>query len=121
MSKISGRATVRIDGTFYDSLPGASITPGGIQNTDQAGMWEVHHSEALIPAVMSASFPAKEGVSVASFQGKSGVEVTFVTDTGQTYIMRDAFVTNVVSLPVGGGGGYFPVEFKSNPAEELIA
>lgn len=121
MSKLPGRATVRVDGVFYDSLPGASITPGGVQNTDLAGMWGIHHSEALIPAVMSASFPVKPGMSVATFQGKSGVEVTFVTDTGLTYIMRDAFVTNVIALPVGNGGGAIPVEFKSNPAEELIA
>ncbi len=120
MSKIPGRATIRIDGVFYDSLPGATITPGGIQNTEQPGTWEIHHSEGLIPAVMSASFPAKAGVSVGSFQGKSGVEVTFKADTGQTYIMRDAFQTGVISLQVGNGGGFFPVEFKSNPAEELV-
>lgn len=121
MAKIPGRATIRVNGRFHDSLPGATIEPGGTQNTAQPGTWEIHRSEALIPAKVSASFPAKAGVSVQYYQGLTDVEVTFITDTGQTYILRDAFVTNIVSLQVGNSGGFFPVEFSSNPSEELVA
>lgn len=121
MSKIPGRASIRVNGRFYDSLPGATITPGGTLNTEQLGTWEVHRSEGLVAAMVSASFPAKQGVSVQFFQGLADVELTFKADTGQTWVIRDAFVKNVVSLQVGNSGGFIPVEFGGSPADEVVA
>lgn len=121
MSKVVGRAEIRINGQFYDTQDGATLQPGGIKNTDRMGMHSFHHNETLMPSVLTCSVPVTAGLSVMNLQQMSGAEITFTADTGQTYILRGACQTGDAQIVAGAQGGFISCEFKGQPAEEVLS
>lgn len=121
MSKLIGRATIRLNGKFVDTQEGAQLTPGGIKNNERMGTHNFHYNESLMPAILTCSVPVSAGVSITELQRMADAEITFEADTGQSYIIRNACQTGDVSLQDGAQGGFLALEFKGSPAEEVLA
>lgn len=119
MTKILGRAKILIDGTFYDSEPGAECQIGGITHTSRMFTHGHKYSERKIPGRVSCSLPLTPDLSIKKLQALAGVVVHFECDSGQTYVFNNMAQTGDVVFSDGDQGGTVPLEFYGDPAEEL--
>lgn len=121
MSKILGRAKIRIENVFYDSEPGAECQPGGIVNNSRMMSHGHKHSERLIAGRVTCAVPLVAGLSAKKLQSLAGVEIHFECDTGQVYVFSNMAQTADVAFADGDQGGTVPLEFHGDPAEELLS
>lgn len=120
MPHIHGQATIRIDGTVIESEDNASLMVGGLQNNTRMIGRKVAHNQSTIPASVKCKVAVSAGTSLRALQELSGVEITFESDMGRTWIIRDAAQTAALELSGGAEGGTVELEFKGNPAEEMV-
>lgn len=103
-NKITGRAIIHVDGERLQTENGATLNPGGSNRTSMVGGGEVHgfQEEDVAPS-MECSVRHKKGVSLRQLSDITDATVLFETDTGEQYILRDAFTTEPASLNAGDG------------------
>ena len=101
MGQILGRATITINGAVINSKPGASIDPGGVTRATETTDQQSDYTEGLRPAVFRCNIPLNKGVSLVDLNDLSGVTAQFIGDTGQHYVLADAW--RVGELPASGG------------------
>lgn len=118
--KIHGQATIRIDGTVIESDDDATLKPGGIKNNPRMIGQKFHHNQTTIPAMVTCKVGVSADVSLRKLQELTGVEITFESDTGKTWIVRNAVQTAELELTGGEQGGTVQLEFYGEPAEEMI-
>lgn len=118
--KIFGRATLHVDGQFYDTQPGAILEPGGITNVSREFTHSVKYSQRLSAARVTCSVPVTSETSITQLKGLTEVEIHFTSDAGRTYIIRNAVQTGAVGTGDGDSGGVAPLEFSGDPAEEVV-
>lgn len=121
MSKIHGQATIRINGTVIESEDGASLTVGGLQNNGRMIGRKFVHNQTTIPSGVKCKVAVGADTSLRDLQEISGAEILFESDTGRTWIIRDAAQTAALELTGGADGGTVELDFKGNPAEEMVA
>lgn len=118
--KLFGRATVHVNGQFYDTLPGATLEVGGIRNVSRPFTHGIKFSQNLAPSRIVCSVPVTEETSLLALSQLTGAEITFACDTGRTYIVRNGVQTSPVTVADGDSGGVAPLEFSGDPAEEVV-
>lgn len=118
--KILGRAEIRVDDRLFDSEPGALLAPGGLKNNPRMTSNGVRYNQTLIPARVTCMVPLGVGESLTALQNITGAEIHFKSDTGQTWIIRNAFQINEVTLSDGDQGGFVSLEFNGQAAEEML-
>jgi hypothetical protein len=119
--QILGRAKIRVNDAFYDSEPGALLEVGGTKNNTRMTSHSVKYNQSLIPARVTCSVPLSEGTSLRALQEIADAEIHFEADTGQTFIIRNAFQVLAVAVSDGEQGGMVALEFNGSPAEEMLA
>lgn len=119
MSKIHGQATIRIDGQVFESEDDASLKVGGKKNTGRMIGQKFNHSQTVIPSEITCKVPVTSELDVKTLQEATGVEVTFESDVGRTYIIRDAVQENELTFTGGDGNGTVELMFKGAPAEVM--
>ena len=60
-----------------------------------------------------------EGFSLAQIKDITNATVTYEADTGQTWVINEAFCADTLTV-TGGDGGKVPVKFIGQPAEEMM-
>lgn len=120
-AQVLGRAQITINGAFYDSLPGAELTVGGVKNNERMTNNNFQYNQTLIPSGLTASFAVKQGVSIVTFQGLADATINFAADTGQTWVITNAAQTGTVKLKDGADGGFVECTFSGSPAEEMLS
>lgn len=111
-----GRATIKKDGVSLVTANGATIMFGGRPresvSDDQGG---IHYREGdTTPGGVRCTVLVTEDFRQANVEG-TGLTVEFVADTGQTYIINDAFL----STPLEMSNGQVEVEYMGQPAVEV--
>jgi len=119
--KLLGRATIHVNGQFYDASPGASLDVGGLRNVSRPFTHGIKYNQNLQPARVVCSVPVTEDTSILALSQLTEVEVTFKGDNGRTYIIRNAVQVGTVTVADGDSGGVAPLEFSGDPAEEVVA
>lgn len=119
MSQFLGRAEITLNGEVYDSAPGASLNLGGIKNTAKVYGGKVGRVEELEASTLSMEIPLEAGKSLAAVRDLTAATVIFKADTGQSFIIRNAFRTDNISLKDGDGGNV-AISIAGDPAEELM-
>ena len=119
MSQIHGQATIRINGQVHESEDDATLMPGGLRNNGNMIGQKFFHNQSTESSKVTAKFPVTKDVSLVDLQKLNGIEITFESDMGVTYIIRDACQTNTLELSGGESGGTVDVEFMGNPAQEM--
>lgn len=114
-----GRAQVIVDGETIDSEPGAKLVLGGIVNDELVTGYNVHRVEKLAPAQLECTFPLAVQRSLEALRRPGEVTIAFMADTGQSYVVRDAFLTSPLEI-TDGAGGKIPLRFSGSPAEEVL-
>lgn len=103
--RITGSATIRIDGEEIRSLGDATLNPGGFnRETKDDGGKVVGYSESVVgPSIECKVAHTKEGRSLVSLAGIRNATVIFETDTGTQFILRNAWVSEPPTLTAKGG------------------
>ena len=114
-----GRATIKVDGNTLETLPGATLDIGGsMRNTVVGADRVLGYSEAPAPAELECRISLGKGITLEDLRNVTAATIQFEADTGQTYIMRNAWLAEPPKITQGDDG---PVDLKfaSGPAEEV--
>lgn len=116
MTQRLGQVTIKIDGALLESLPGAKIDLGGVVRTPVPGA--LGFSESLKESMIECEIAVGAGTSLAQLGAIKGATCTFECDTGQTFLVRDAFCTETLSATANEGKA--ALKLAGQPAEELM-
>ncbi len=119
MQQKHGQATIRFNGQVYETADDAVLTVGGPKNTVSMTGQKAFRSQTYMPSKVECKIPVVKGFSLKNFQQMVDVEIIFQSDTGNTYVIRNAAQTGEVSL-TGGDDGHAALVFEGEPAEEML-
>ncbi|MCY1292015.1 Phage tail tube protein [compost metagenome] len=119
MPQMFGKAYVRVDGETLRTLPGASLDAGGMERSPVKGSQEVYgFSEAVLESTIECEIAIAAGDDPVALHNRiTNATVTFECDTGQTYMVRQAFSATPPKMTEGGDGGKVPFKLIGQPAE----
>lgn len=113
------KAFIKVDGNLLATMPGPKLKLGGNKRTPVLGDNSVlGYSETVDPSMLECEISLGQGMSLAALSKISNATVTYEADTGQTYVVRNAFVTETLEVS-GGDGGKVALKFAGDPAEEM--
>lgn len=119
MSRVMGKAQIKVNSQLLESHPGASLDIGGPVRTTVVGANSIHgFTEALQPSKLECEISVKSGTSLAAIRGWDDVTVTFEADTGQTYVISNGWSTNPPTVTDNDGKAKLVIE--GPPAEEML-
>lgn len=117
--RVTGQVRIRIDGELYPTDGESSMEIGGPVREAVAGDYEAGaFKEMTAPAKCETSLLYKGGVMLGAIRAIDNATLTLETDTGHTWIMRNAYVAEVISF--SGSDGKARVVFQSGPAEQML-
>ena len=116
MSQITGIVRVKVDGALLRSKEGAKLNIGGKEREAQTGHAVYGYSEMVVPSSVECTIVHDADTDLIELGNITGATLEFETDTGKTYIIKNAFVTKPPEL--SGGSGETPLEFNGEPAIE---
>jgi hypothetical protein len=114
--KLFGRATIKVGGIVVANFPGATLDTGGIGRDTQVGSNTVlGFTEKLAQSKLEfdAAFGVGDSIETLDIAGSI---VEFQTDTGQNYVIPNAWRTTTPNLAEGGKN---KVTIEGEPAEEM--
>lgn len=116
--KTLGRATVRVDGEELLIDNGASFNPGGVNRNVVKGTKVHGFAEESMEASVECSMTMTRDTDLKKIAAIENATVTFEADTGQTYVLSNAWLE---SLPVATAqeGGRIPLKFVSRQSEQI--
>lgn len=117
-NQVIGQARIRVDADTLETKSGATLELGGPVRTAQRGDYQAGaFSAEETESKLTCTILVKRNVRITDFRNIDNATITFQADTGQTYIIRNAYVADGISLTTGGDGA--ALVFQGPPAEEL--
>ena len=114
-----GKAFIKIDGELLETNKGAKCSLGGVSRKTIVGNNTVHgYAEEPKESGVECEISIGEGASLDKYRKISDATITFEADTGQTYVIRNAWLTEPPEL-TDGDGGKVGLKFAGPPAEEM--
>jgi hypothetical protein len=112
-----GKAIIKIDGVTLETMPGATLDPGGDARETQVGSNAIlGWTEKPKQSRMECTVSIRKGVSAKSLN-KAGVSVLFSGDTGQVWSIGKAWC---IEPPViDSSAGTARLIYEGTPAEEV--
>ena len=103
-NQITGRAKIKVDGKSLSSESGATLNPGGSNRPPKTGGGKVHgYSEEDVAPSLECVIFHKKDTSIIELSDITGATVTFDTDTGVQFILRDAWTSEPAALDTANG------------------
>lgn len=119
MPMTHSRAYIKVNGALLSTLPGPKMGMGGNKRTPVMGDSKVlGYSETTEAGTLECAVPLTEGMSLAQLKDITDATLTYEADTGQTYVSRNAFVTDVLEVTAGDSGSV-TLKFAGDPWEEM--
>lgn len=117
MSQRLGRVFIKLNGNLIESMPGAKLNPGGLKRNPVVGN-EVHgYAEERMASSVECEISVSKDTRVIDLNNFLGT-LTFECDTGQTFVVKDAFVTEPGDI-TAGEGGKVPYKFAGRHADQV--
>jgi hypothetical protein len=117
---VFGRATLKMDGAAVETEKGASLALGGeTRTTRKSSNRVVGYSAEPVEARVECKVLLQDGVTLETFRQATAVTLSFETDTGQQYVVANAWLVEPPKVTDGEGGGVDLI-FEGPPAEEVI-
>ena len=117
-NRVVGQARVKIDGTQYPTSGETTLEIGGPVREAVAGDFEAGaFKESTAPSKCEVTIHYKRGVSLSALRAIDNATVVIELDTGTSWIVRNAYVADVISF---GQDGKAKVVFQGPPAEEVL-
>lgn len=120
MAQLLGRAFIKTNGELLRSNDGAKVDLGGAVRNPVVGSHSVHgFAEKVKEATVECEINLAVGDTLEGLRNITDATITFECDTGQRYIVRQAFLTEPPVI-TEGEGGKIPLKFAGQPAEEDV-
>lgn len=117
-NRVVGQMKVKVDGTSYPTSGETSLEIGGPSREAVAGDFDASaFKESTNPSKADVTINYKIGVSLSSLRAIDNATLVLETDTGVTWIVRNAYVSDVISFDQSGKA---KVVFQGPPAEEML-
>jgi len=113
-----GKAYIKVDGDLLETMPGAKIDIGGVVRNPVVGSHGLlGYAEQAKEATVECEISIGPNTSLAKLAAIKDTTVMFECDTGQVFVIRNAFL---VEPPVvtEGEGGKVPLKFAGPEAVE---
>lgn len=107
-------------GTKLPVNKGGTFRQGGIVNQAMTAGRQTFNSQQYKESSVDASVPFRTGDSLAPYSSGQVGELQFVCDTGQTYVIADAFVVGQPEISGGGTDGVVKLKWAGSAAQEVI-
>ncbi len=118
-NKVIGQAIITIDGERMPTDGQTTLDIGGVTRNSVTGDFDAgSFNETPRPAQLNISLLVKQGRSLAQIRAIDNATVTIRFDTGQTYVMRNAYTSEAST--VTSNDGKAAVVMMGPPAEELL-
>lgn len=118
-NKVVGQVKVRVDGDLLETDGSSTMELGGAKRSSVTGDYQASaFSESTEPAKCEVNLLMKAGLGLVALSRIDDATLTMETDVGRTYIMRGAYVAEVISF--GSNDGKAKVVFMAGPAEEML-
>jgi hypothetical protein len=102
--KLFGKAEIFVGGDKIETFPEATLEIGGDERTAVALNNSVGHTVKHEPSTLQISVAHNAEFDLNFWRGLEDIECQFKTDTGQTYLLRNAFQTGKINVAAGGDG-----------------
>lgn len=119
MPQFLGRATIRANGQVIETAKGAALDLGGTKRNPVTAGKIVGYAEETVPATLECETVLARGQSLEWLRNLTDATVIYEADTGQRYVIRDAFTTDAISLKDGEGGNV-ALKMAGPGAEEVL-
>lgn len=117
-NQVVGQARIKVDGDTLDTDGESTLELGGPVREAQRGDYQAGaFSEKTAESKLTVKILVKRGTSLTALRDIDNATIDFRTDTGQSFLIRNAYVAEVVSLSTSDGKA--DVVFQGPPAEEL--
>ncbi|MCJ8285102.1 phage tail tube protein [Halomonas sp.] len=115
--RITGIATIRVDGQEFPSERGATLNPGGVnRNVKMAGRRPYYNEEPVAPTLQATVLHTEE-LDLIEINRIRNATVLFECDNGQDYMLTGAFVTETQEL--NSGEGTFRLNLAARTCERI--
>lgn len=105
MSKLTGKATVSIDGTTYKMANKVTFDPGGVSRKPEVHGGRTYYPEEEMPPSLECEVLHDKDADIIALGDISDATVLIECDTKQKFIMRHAFTTEPIKADFGNGKG----------------
>ena len=113
--KHHGRATISFNGKRLRSKPGATLNLGGTSRAPEPlDDGSVGYAESTAAPELNCTVPLTQDLSVEELRNLTDGNVVVESDTGQGWVIRDAFTVDTVSV-----GADVALKFSGQPAAAL--
>jgi hypothetical protein len=117
-AKRLGKAVIKIDGFTLESMPGATLDPGGIARETQVGANEIlGATEKPKQSRVEVTVSIRAGISPQQLH-KAMVPILFTGDTGQVWAIAKAW--SLEPPVIDSGAGTARLIYEGTPAEEVV-
>lgn len=117
-NRVVGQVKVKVDGDIYETDGSTGMEIGGPSREPVTGDYQAGaFKEATNPAKCEVTILYKAGVSLSAVRNITDATLTMECDTGAVWIMRNAYVADVISFSTSDGKA--KVVFQGPPAEEM--
>lgn len=111
-----GKAFIRVDGALLESMPGAKIDLGGEVREPVVGSNAVlGYASKFKEATLECEISLGPNTNLDALRAIADSTITFECDTGQTWLIRNAWLAEPPVLSEGEGGKV-PLKFVGPPA-----
>lgn len=118
MAQVLGRATIKYDGKALRSDKGAKINVGGVSRKVIEGDQVHGFAEETKAPFIECEVNLAKGESLVELGKITDATVTFEADTGQTWVLKDAWVEDPPEA-TAGDGGKVKLKFVGMSCEEM--
>lgn len=107
--------TIRSNGHEYPTLEGGTFTLNGMTREDVTGSQVYGYTETATAAMISVQVPANYQTDFEDINNQTDVTIEVELDTGQIYVMSNAWNVTPVALT----GGNFTLEYHAVKAMRI--
>jgi hypothetical protein len=105
-------------GTKIPLEKGATFNPGGYKNNTVIAGRQVFRSQEVVPSKLEGTTVLQKGQTFTAMFPETEGELQVICDTGQIFIVPDAFRLDVPDV-TGGDGGKVKVTWNGSAAQEM--
>lgn len=113
---ITGKVEIRIDGELIGTENQATLNPGGVNRSPESHGGRTYYTEEDVPPELECTVQLTKEVDVIFLSNIVGATVLFEANTGQQFIMRQAFTTEPV---VHAGNGKAPMKMSADSVDKV--
>lgn len=117
MSQVTGRVYIKVNGNLLETKEGAKLSNiSGVERTEVVGNDVYGYVEKAVAPTIECTIVDKASLKIKDIAAITDATCTFETDTGKTYIVRNAWCASAPSLT--GGEGDVECKFVGHACEE---